>query len=257
MGGALPAADVMDVTNRFVLDFARKHGGRILDYGCGAGQVVVEGRDSGLDIYGTDVYYGGSTTRAEAEATGLFGDRLRDMTDGRIPFPDAFFNLVTSNQVMEHVDDLDRTLSEIARVLVPGGTALSLFPSADVWREGHIGIPFAHWFSKGSHARFLYTWALRKAGLGTWKEQAPNARQWAVDKLGWIDQWTRYRCRHEIFAAYNNYFTNELREIDYIRYRLLDRPSAIRAILAKHPPPFAAELFRKLGFLVILSRKAT
>jgi SAM-dependent methyltransferase len=245
----------MDVTNRFVLHFAKRHGGRILDYGCGAGGVVVAGRKLGLDIYGTDVFYGGSKTRADAEQTGLFGDIIRHMPDGRIPFPDGYFDIVTNNQVMEHVQDLDATLAEIARVLTPGGTVLSVFPSSDVWREGHIGIPFAHRLPKNSRVRFLYTWMLRSLGLGTWKEQAPTSRQWAIDKLAWIDQWTRYRSRREIFSAYNHYFENELRELDYIRYRLLDRPTGLRRLLAHYPPPLSEALFRKLAFLVIVSRK--
>ncbi len=47
---------------------------------------------------------------------------------------------------MEHVDDLNFTLSELARVFKPSGKVLTLFPSAEVIREGHCGIPFAHWF---------------------------------------------------------------------------------------------------------------
>ena len=131
MGGVIP----LDVTNRFVVDFARRHGGSVLDYGCGAGRSVTAGLDLGIDMYGSDVFYGGSQTRADAEATGLFGDRIREMTADRIPFLDATFDLVTNNQVMEHVEDLDATLREIDRVLKPGGTCLSVFPSKDVWRE--------------------------------------------------------------------------------------------------------------------------
>jgi hypothetical protein len=145
-------------------------------------------------------------------------------------------------------------------VLKPGGTVLSIFPSRDVWREGHIGIPFSHRLRKGSPLRFYYTWALRAAGLGTWKEQAPTPRAWAVDKLEWIDRYTVYRPRREIFTAYDHYFRNELREPDYIRYRLLDRPSALRRALAQAMDlrPVArlgTALFRKLAFLVIVSRK--
>ena len=256
MGGVIP----LDVTNRFVVDFARRHGGRVLDYGCGAGRSVTEGRGLGVDMYGTDVFYGGSETRRDAEATGLFGDRIREMFHDRIPFDDASFDLVTNNQVMEHVEDLDATLREIARVLKPGGLCLSVFPSKDVWREGHIGIPFAHRLPKGSQIRFLYTWALRSLGLGTWKEQAPTTRQWAIDKLDWIDRWTRYRSRTEIFSTYNSYFENELRERDYILYRLLDSPSPVRRMLARTVDwPLISHmqvaLFRKLAFLVIVSRK--
>ncbi len=262
MGSALPHTHGIDVTNRFVLDFALRNGGRVLDYGCGAGRVVLAGRRNGLEIYGTDVFYGGSTTRADVEAAGLLGDVVREMeADGCIPFPDGFFDLVTNNQVMEHVEDLDAVLAEIARVLRPGGVVLSVFPSADVWREGHIGIPFSHWFRPGSRVRFLYTWLLRACGFGTWKQQAPTPRQWAVDKLEWIDRWTRYRTRRELFASYDRLFRNELRERDYIVYRLLDgNASGARAQLARWMQfrlfASAAEaVFRKLAFLVIVSEK--
>jgi SAM-dependent methyltransferase len=232
----------------------------VLDYGCGAGRVVRSGRALGLDIFGTDVFYGGSQTKTEAEASGLFGDSIRDMKSGTIPFANGFFDLVTNNQVMEHVEDLDATLREIHRVLRPGGQVLSIFPSRDVWREGHIGIPFSHWFPRGSRVRFLYAWALRAAGLGTWKEQAPTAKQWAADKLDWIDRWTRYRSRAEIFTAYGRYFRNELREREYIRYRLRDRRGAIRGFLEQTldwPLMSGIEvaLFRKLAFLVIVSER--
>jgi SAM-dependent methyltransferase len=245
-----------------VLAFALRQGGRVLDYGCGAGRLVAAGRANGLDIYGTDVFYGGSTTRRDVEAAGLLGDVIREMnaSTGRIPFPDDFFDVVTNNQVMEHVEDLDAVLSEIARVLRPGGVVLSVFPSSDVWREGHIGIPFSHWFAQGSRVRFWYTWLLRSCGLGTWKQEAPTSRQWAVDKLEWIDRWTRYRSRKDIFSSYDRLFRNRLRERDYIVYRLLDAESGFRtaaARLMQREPfaRFAEAVFRKLAFLVIVSEK--
>jgi SAM-dependent methyltransferase len=253
----------MDVTNRFVLEFcgsfASEHpASAILDFGCGAGALVEAGRAAGLPMFGADVYYGGSKTRAQAEARGLLGDAVREIQEGLLPFPDGRFGLIVNNQVMEHVEDLDRVLAELHRVLAPGGLLLSIFPSRDVFREGHIGIPFSHWFRRDSRARFYYTWALRSLGLGTWKQEAPTARQWAVDKLRWIDTYTRYRTRAEIFAAYGRYFQNETREIDYIRYRLLDRPGRgwIASTLRFRPAAASARaIFRKLAFFVILSRK--
>jgi SAM-dependent methyltransferase len=183
---------------------------------------------------------------------------IYEIREGRLPFPDSHCDLITNNQVMEHVEDLDSVLSELNRVLKPGGTVLSIFPSRDVFREGHIGIPFAHWFPKGSRSRFLYTWALRSLGLGTWKEQAPTRREWAIDKLKWIDAYTHYRTRKEIFTAFDRRFRTELHEPDYIRYRLSDSPSlAPFARLLDLPavPAAASALFRKLAFLVMVSRK--
>ncbi|MCC7173592.1 MAG: class I SAM-dependent methyltransferase [Bryobacterales bacterium] len=253
----------MDVTNRFVLDFARRfaeahRGARVLDFGCGAGALAAAGRAAGLEIVGADVFYGGSEARAEAAAAGRLGVTVYEITDGRIPFPDGAFDLVVNNQVLEHVEDLDAILEEIHRVLAAGGTVLSIFPSADVLREGHIGIPLAHWFPKGSRLRFYYTWALRAAGLGTWKDQAPTCRQWAAGKLRWIDEYTRYRPRREIFRSFGRYFTSELREADYIRYRLRDNPRLeplARVLDLPGFAPAACAVFRKLAFLVIVSRK--
>jgi SAM-dependent methyltransferase len=249
----------MDVTNRFVLDFAGRFAGMpMLDFGCGGGKLVAAARAAGLDMRGCDVYYGGSSTRDEAAAAGLLGVHVLENRDGSIPFPAASFALVVNNQVLEHVADLDATLAEIHRVLRPGGTLLSIFPSRDVWREGHIGIPFSHWFAKNSRARFYYTWALRSLGAGTWKQQAPTCRRWAEDKLAWIDQYTHYRSRAQIIRTFDKYFTNEFREPDYIRFRLRDR--AWRAPLARLldlplAPAVARTAFRKLAFLVMVSQR--
>ena len=253
----------MDVTNRFVLDFACRFArslpeARILDFGCGAGHLVAAGREAGLDMLGTDMFYSGSDARAEAARAGLLGSVVHELQDGRMDFDDRTFDLVTNNQVMEHVEDLDAVLGELHRVLKPGGTLLSIFPSHEVFREGHIGIPFSHWFPKGSSLRFHYTWTLRALGLGAWKEQAPTCRQWAIDKLRWIDTHTRYRPKREIFNAFDTYFTTELHEPDYIRYRLRDTPAlapCARLLDLPFVPPAASALFRRLAFMVMVSRR--
>src|SRR5207302_3679615 len=134
----------------------------LLDVGGGGGALVDAGRAGGLPVCGADTFCAGAAARPR-------GGAIHEIRDGRLPFADGCFGLVVNNQVMEHVDDLDSVLREIHRVLAPGGLLLSIFPSRDVFREGHIGIPFSHWFARHSRIRFYYTWALRAAGLGTWK----------------------------------------------------------------------------------------
>ena len=46
-----------------------------------------------------------------------------------LPFPDASFDLVTSNMVFEHLSAPSRTLRELARVLAPGGTLMVHTPN--------------------------------------------------------------------------------------------------------------------------------
>ena len=116
-----------------------------------------------------------------------------------------------------------------------------------VWREGQIGIPFAHRLPPG-RGRLLYATALRRAGLGVRKDERP-ARRWAADMLEWIDRWTVYRSPREIEAVLGGEVRH--RELDYCRFRAADRP-LLRGLLihpaARRP---AQAVFRRLAFEAI------
>jgi SAM-dependent methyltransferase len=50
----------------------------------------------------------------------------------QMPFPDAAFDLVVANHVLEHVHALPESLSELHRVLAPGGLAILQTPFSPV-----------------------------------------------------------------------------------------------------------------------------
>ena len=192
----------MQTNYRYLLEHAealrrQNPAAKFLDFGCGAAEVVQKARARGLDMYGADVFYGGNTTREAVERAGLLGTAVREIRDGKLDFADDSFDLVISNQVFEHVQDLDSVLREINRVLKRGGYLVALFPSREVLRESHIGIPLAHRFRKGSRLRYLYVLALRTLGMGFFKEQAKSRSDWVRRKLEWIDTYTYYRSRRK------------------------------------------------------------
>lgn len=177
---------------------------RALDYGCGAGQIVSMLRARGVNASGCDVFYEGGDYSRMVEP-GLLDTVIRRMEpDGMIPFPDSSFDVVVNNQVLEHVEDLDRALSEIARVLKPGGRVLSLFPDRGVWREGHCGIPFVHWFPRRSRLRVYYAALWRAVGFGNFKN-GKSVMQWSEDFCDWLDKWTFYRSNAEIDRAFRRW----------------------------------------------------
>jgi SAM-dependent methyltransferase len=193
----------------FCADFAIDASGgrtdfRVLDYGCGAGEIVGAMCRGGLDAYGCETFYdGGDLSSALASDV---RDRILRMQGDRIPFPDASFDLVVTNMVLEHVADLNVSVAEINRVLKPGARCLALFPHREVWREGHCNIPFLHRFSKGSAIRVYYAAALRSLGAGAWKnDHTPMV--WSRNFCKWLDDWCHYRSYKEISATFNRHIS--------------------------------------------------
>lgn len=255
---AVKGGGTLHVNHAYCLDRALgfvkdRPGARVLDYGCGAGATIIAGRRAGLEIYGCEVFYEGGSYREDARRSGMLGSAIRELRDGRIDFPDATFDIVISNQVFEHVENLDSVVDEVARVLTPGGRFLSLFPDASVIREGHCGIPFVHWFPAGSRTRYYYALALRHLGLG-YHTDGKTKQEWTANFLKWLDTYTFYRRRREIIRSFERRFIVNLLEDDYIRFRL-ERASAgaglSRLIVMPGIRALAREAFRRLGFLVI------
>jgi SAM-dependent methyltransferase len=59
---------------------------------------------------------------------GSIVDRVRSEDLMRLTYPDASFDLVLTSETLEHVPDLGAALSEIRRVLVPGGRHIFTIP---------------------------------------------------------------------------------------------------------------------------------
>ena len=171
---------------------------RVLDYGCGNGQIVESLRREGIEAFGCDTFYEGGTYQILPDAAAF----VLPMNSTTIPFPDCHFDAVTNNQVMEHVADLNTAVREIARVLKPGGTVLSIFPDNKGWREGHCGIPFVHRLPR--RFRVPYAFAMRCAGFGNFTE-GKSRLQWARDFCDWIDKWCYYRPYDEIAATFERH----------------------------------------------------
>lgn len=194
----------------------------VLDYGCGAGQIVTELREMGIDANGCDVFFGGGDYSMQVSSQ-LLGSIIKPMENGIIPFPDESFDFVVNNQVLEHVEDIDHVLSEIYRVLKSSGQVLSLFPGKSIWSEEHCGIPFLYWFPKGSQGRVYYAAFLRTMGLG-YHKGTKSIWRWSQDFCKWLDQWTWYRSSAEMRDAFDKRFIN-LNHIEdiWLRFRLRGR----------------------------------
>jgi ubiquinone/menaquinone biosynthesis C-methylase UbiE len=101
------------------------HAERVLDLGCGDGRL-----SAGLDaaeLTAADV----SRVALERARTRLPHARIAELEpDAALPFDDGAFDLVLCAETIEHVRDVQLLLSEIRRVLRPGGVLAVTTPAS-------------------------------------------------------------------------------------------------------------------------------
>jgi len=128
-------------------------GDLILDLGCGFGgrtlafQEQLGGTCIGADIDPRASIAGSQLAESMGTRACLFATAVAEF----LPFADDSFDLVLCYDVMEHVQDLTKTLAEIYRVLKPKGVLLTVFPPyfhpQGSHLEGYVSrTPYAHLF---------------------------------------------------------------------------------------------------------------
>jgi len=103
--------------------------GRLLDMGCGDGALagVLHSRLT-LPIVGVDTSEKGIALARQMFASRSFVGEFRLIDGYDTGFQDSSFNVVVCSDVIEHVDNPHAMLSEIFRILVPGGRLVITTP---------------------------------------------------------------------------------------------------------------------------------
>jgi SAM-dependent methyltransferase len=127
-----------------VASYLRK-GAKVLEIGAGAGWQANKLSERGLRVTAIDVassYYKPDQVWPVIEYDGV-----------HIPFPDNYFDIVFSSNVLEHIPHIRSFQTELQRVLKPRGVAIHILPSG-AWR---IGTNVAHyaWVACGALNHFL------------------------------------------------------------------------------------------------------
>jgi SAM-dependent methyltransferase len=147
---------------RALLLRALRPGERVLDLGCGAGRFVAALRDAGADVVGVELAEA-ALERARRVAPGA--DLRRVEPDGSLPVGHGEIDLVWCSEVLEHVPDTVAFLTEVRRVLRPGGRLLATVPDHGRLRRVLIalGRHDAHYDPLGQHVRFYTRRSLARA----------------------------------------------------------------------------------------------
>jgi SAM-dependent methyltransferase len=119
-----------DLLGKHVLDVGCGYGGRTVYYAevCGAGSV------HGVEIDARKV----ERCRRFAEERGSSKTKFSVGRAENLPFPDDSFDAVISFDVLEHCQDPRLAVTEITRVLRPGGKTWNVFPTYKGARASHL-----------------------------------------------------------------------------------------------------------------------
>ena len=242
-----------DINHLYLADKAQRMGHVALDFGCGKGEVVSLLRERGVDAYGADVFWGGMDWDEGPHRDLLRRDWIREITAGRLPFDDDTFDVIVSDQVLEHVENLEQSVAEMARVLRSGGRMYHQFPTKNIVLEPHTMVPLAHRLPTTPRRHLLR--AAKTVGLGRHPLHIDDPREWAAYAATWIDAYCTYRPRRVLEDAFRRHgFEIEHREVDNCLNRARGR--RYLEVPIRSLPRLAAWSFRALGCDCIELRSA-
>jgi len=124
-------------------------GKRILDVGCGKGRFarILHDDEPQAEIWGLDI----SEQMLRFVPAGIH-TRAGSMTE--LPFDDASFDGAYATESLEHAVEIERTVSEICRVVKPGGRIAIIDKNAEQW--GRLATPeWERWFTPNELKRLL------------------------------------------------------------------------------------------------------
>lgn len=163
--------------------------GRILDMAAGCGTFLLYGLKNGWDVWGVEPedwkldYF-----RKKVELGGYpaeFADRMVRGVGESLPFADGTFDVATTYQTLEHVDDVAQCIKELLRVLKPGGALWILAPDYNCFWEPHYLVPFLPEMNRRLAKAYLRLLGRPLAGLNQLKWVTSRKLQDCCNDSGW------------------------------------------------------------------------
>lgn len=219
--------------------FPMRAGDCVLDLGCGEGRHVIAACAlDHVDAVGVDLSLDDLATAQErmtefqqhaGEAPGMFALLASDAL--RLPFADASFDAVICSEVLEHIPDYRQVLSEIHRVLKPGGRLCASVPRA--WCERICWALSRDYHQvRGGHLRIFDSTDLRgqinAAGFDAYFEHGAHALHsvyWWLQCLFW-----KSRERNLLVRQYHRFLVWDMMQAPPL-IRALER--ALNPVLGK------------------------
>lgn len=197
---------------------------KILDWGCGRGRFVLWLREHGMQAYGVDI-------DPEPIQNGLSLFHIKGYPEkslsvlspeGQAAFPDGFFDFIMTDNVIEHVSQIEKVTAEISRLTAKGGGGYHIFPAQRQFIEGHLFMPFVHWVPEGKFRKALIGFFVHLGKEPHWKELRNVSLN---EKVGAYYKYSTDHIFYRPFQSHKKRFENEGFTV---QFRTIDNPAVAR-----------------------------
>ena len=123
-----------------------------LDVGCSSGSVLQVAKQHGFSTHGVEPAPKAAETAGQIEGAKVFNGFLHEAA-----YPDDHFDIITLFEVIEHLTDPIALISEIGRILKPGGVLLIGTGNAGSWTVKALGNKWEYFDIRlhGGHISFF------------------------------------------------------------------------------------------------------
>ena len=182
---------------------------RILDWGCGRGRAVFTLLQDGFEAYGTDIDRSALKNGSELfKKNGYKPEHHLLIVEATSQWEPESFDIIISDQVFEHIKDLDELIIQQNRLLKKNGISVHVFPSSKIVIEPHIKVPLVHWLPKNKARKaaiILFCLLSSKINKINWPETEGKSLWEKADiYYKYLNEKTYYRDNEKIKSTFND-----------------------------------------------------
>jgi len=187
----------------------------VLDWGCGRGRTVLWLKEHGYNAFGIDI-----DQEPIQNGVGLFISKGYDSSclklvssEGHTDFQDNYFDFIISDQVFEHVKNLEAVALENRRLLKNDGIGLHIYPAHYHIIEGHLFMPFIHWLPKNFLRKYFIIFFAILGMDPDW----PEVRNFSLlDKCDYYYHYSINKTFYRKPVSVKNIFINQMFDVKFI-----------------------------------------
>ena len=239
----------------YYLDYIEKKTGKarkdikVLDFGCGRAVLCILLTRMGYHAHGVDIDKAGVVAGQDFMATCGYDKEVLGLIDetGKTKFEDGYFDLIISDQVIEHVENIALTSAECARLTKQQGWGIHSYPACYLPVEPHIFVPFVHWLPKNKLRQYWIHLCLYFKKKTKWDHlKHMTKKQLAEYYYEYLNQQTFYRLPSKVISEFEKKGFNS--ELVVVNHPKIQKIKVVNSLLKI--PPLAGLINLTLGIFL-------